>query len=74
MTTDVLEKTCSVTEDLFGELVIVELSPAGAAQYVTEANKDQYVDIVAHHIAGRIPAQFRVFMAGLGDALPLDLL
>jgi hypothetical protein len=42
---------------------------------VTEANKEQYVDlVVAHWIAGRITAQFRAFMEGLGDVLPLDLL
>src|SRR6201996_7036448 len=73
--TDVLEETFSVTEDRFGEHVIVELRPGGALQDVTEANEDQYVDlVVAHRIAGRITAQFRAFMEGLGDVLPLDLL
>ena len=73
--TDVLEETFSVTEDRFGEHVIVELRPGGATQDVREANKDQYVDlVVAHRIAGRIAAQFRAFMEGLGDVLPLDLL
>ncbi|KAH8990413.1 hypothetical protein EDB86DRAFT_3191456 [Lactarius hatsudake] len=73
--TGVLEETFSVTEDRFGEHVIVELRPGGAAQDVTEANKEEYVDlVVAHRIAGRIAAQFRAFMEGLGDVLPLDLL
>ena len=73
--TDVLEETFSVTEDRFGEHVIVELRPGGTTQEVTETNKDQYVDlVVGHRIAGRIAAQFRAFMEGLGDVLPLDLL
>ena len=70
-----LEETFSVTEDRFGEHVVVELRPGGATQDVTEANKEQYVDlVVAHRIAGRIAEQLRSFMEGLGDVLPLDLL
>jgi E3 ubiquitin-protein ligase NEDD4 len=73
--TDVLEETFSVTEDRFGEHVVVDLRPGGATQDVTEANKEEYVDlVVAHRIAGRITEQFRAFMEGLGDVLPLDLL
>ncbi|KAI9454451.1 HECT-domain-containing protein [Lactarius psammicola] len=73
--TGVLEETFSVTEDRFGEHVVVELRPGGASQDVTEANKEEYVDlVVAHRIAGRIAEQFRAFMEGLGDVLPLDLL
>jgi E3 ubiquitin-protein ligase NEDD4 len=73
--TDVLEETFSVTEDRFGEHVVVDLRPGGSSQDVTESNKDAYVDlVVAHRIAGRITEQFRAFMEGLGDVLPLDLL
>ena len=72
---DVLEEMFSVTVGRFGEHVIVEFRPGGASQAVTETNKDQYVDlVVTHRIAGRIAAQFRAFMEGLGDVLPLDLL
>ncbi|KAH9020059.1 HECT-domain-containing protein [Lactarius hengduanensis] len=56
--TGVLEETFSVTEDRFGEHVIVELRPGGAAQDVTEANKEDSA------------RSWR----GLGDVLPLDLL
>ena len=70
-----LKKTFSVTEDRFGECVVVELRPGGANQDVTESNKDEYVDlVVAHWIAGRIEEQFHAFMGGLSDVLPLDLL
>ncbi|KAN0132216.1 hypothetical protein V8E53_009982 [Lactarius tabidus] len=73
--TDVLEETFSVIEDRFGEHVVVDLRPGGSSQDVTESNKDAYVDlVVAHRIAGRITEQFRAFMEGLGDVLPLDLL
>ena len=73
--TDVLEESFSVTEDRFGEHVIVELKAGGADLPVTEVNKEEYVDlVVAHRIAGRISEQFRAFMEGLGDVLPLDLL
>jgi len=72
---DVLEETFSVTEDRFGELVNVELKPGGADIPVTDANKEEYVEhIVSHRIAGRIAEQFRAFLEGLGDVLPLDLL
>jgi len=71
----VLEETFSVTEDRFGELVIVELKPGGADIPVTDANKEEYVEhVVSHRIAGRIAEQFRAFLEGLGDVLPLDLL
>jgi len=73
--TNVLEETFSVTEDRFGEHVTVELKPGGADLPMTEANKHEYVElVVSHRIAGRISEQFRAFMEGLGDVLPLDLL
>ncbi|KAH9989537.1 hypothetical protein BJV77DRAFT_1016981 [Russula vinacea] len=56
-----------ITDDRFGEHVIVELKAGGA--------DIPYVDlVVSHRIAGRISEQFRAFMEGLGDVLPLDLL
>jgi hypothetical protein len=65
--TDVLEETFSVTEDRTGEHVVIELRPVGATQDVTDADKEEYVDlVVAHWIAGRITEQFRAFMEGLG--------
>jgi len=67
----VFDETFSVTEDCFSEHVVVELMPGGTAQDVTEVNKEEYVDLVVAH---RIAEQFRAFMEGLGDMLPLDLL
>ena len=73
--TDVLEETFSVTEDRFGELVVLELIPGGATQDVTEVNKEEYVALaVTHRITERIAEQLRAFIEGLGDVLPLDVL
>ena len=73
--TDVLEETFSVTEDRFGEPVVLELKPGGATQDVTEVNKEEYVALaVAHRITGQIAEQLRAFMEGLGDVLPLSVL
>ncbi|KAN0132131.1 hypothetical protein V8E53_010050 [Lactarius tabidus] len=73
--TGTLEETFSVTEDRFGEHVVIDLRPGGSSQDVTESNKEEYVAlVVAHRIAGRIAKQFRAFMEGLSDVLPLDLL
>ncbi len=66
-----LDETFSLTEDRFGEHVIVELRPGGAIQDATETNQEGYVDLVVAH---RIAEQFRAFMEGLWDVLPLDLL
>ncbi len=71
----VLDKTFSVTEDCFGEhlvvvVVVVGLRPGAAAQDVTEVNKKDVDLVVAHRIA----EQSRVFLEGLGDVPPLDLL
>jgi len=70
----VFDKTISMTDDHFGEHVVVGLRPGGAAQDVMEANKEDVDLVVAHRIAGRIAEQFRAFMEGLGDGLSLDLL
>jgi len=68
------DETSSVMKDLFGEYVVLELRPGDATQDTTEANQEEYVDlVVAHWVSGRIAEQFRAFMEGLGDVLPLDL-
>ncbi len=69
-----LNKTFSVTEDCIGEHIVIRLRPDSAGQDVTEANKEDFDLVVVHRIAGRIAEQFRAFMEGLGDVLPLNLL
>jgi len=60
-----------VTEDRFGEHVVVELRPGGAAHDVTEANKG---GVRRSRCGHRITEQLRAFMEGLGGSLSLDLL
>ncbi len=69
-----LDKTFSVAKDRVGKHVVVGLRPGGTAQDTTEANKEDVDLVVAHQIAGRIAEQFRAFMEGLGDVLPLNVL
>jgi len=74
LTRCVSDKTISVTEDRFGEHVVVGLRLGGAAQDGTEASKEGVDPVVAHRIAGQIAEQFHAFMEEVGDVLPLDLL
>jgi hypothetical protein len=45
----VLEETLSVTENRFGEHVVVDLRPGSSSQDVAESNKDEDVDLVVAH-------------------------
>ncbi len=49
----VLDETFSLTEDHYGEHVIVELRQGDATQDMTEANKEEYADLVASHRIAR---------------------
>ncbi len=44
-----LNETFSVTEDRFGGHVVIGLRPRGATQDATEANQEEYVDLVVAH-------------------------
>jgi E3 ubiquitin-protein ligase NEDD4 len=71
----VLEEMFSITEDHFGEHIVVELRPGGASQVVTELNKGNYINLVIMHwIVGPIREQFQAFMQGLGNMVAQDLL
>jgi E3 ubiquitin-protein ligase NEDD4 len=55
--------------------VTVDLKPGGSEIAVTEENKKEYVNmVVEHRIYKRIKEQFDVFMAGLLEIIPMDLL
>jgi hypothetical protein len=51
--TDVLEETFSVTEDRFGEHVVVELRPGGATQDVTEIEQRRSTSISSSRTGSR---------------------
>lgn len=72
--TDILEESFSTTEDRFGELVEVELKPGGQDLPVTEENKEEYVELlVEYRIAKRVGEQFKAFLEGFAEAVPLEL-
>ncbi|KIY67718.1 HECT-domain-containing protein [Cylindrobasidium torrendii FP15055 ss-10] len=73
--TDILEETFSTTEDRFGEMVNIELTPGGADVPVTEDNKKDYVEaIVEYRISKRVKEQFEAFMSGFSELIPQDLI
>jgi len=73
--TDIRDKTFSLTEKRFGNLVAVELKPRGKDVPVTEDNKKEYVDaVVIYHISTRIKKQFDARMEGLLELIPRDLI
>lgn len=59
--------TFSVEEEFFGERMVVELRPRGAAEEVTEANKREYVALAAaHRSSGAIKEQTKAFCEARG--------
>ncbi|KIJ17833.1 hypothetical protein PAXINDRAFT_167790 [Paxillus involutus ATCC 200175] len=73
--TDVLDETFTVTEDRFGEIVEVELRPAGANIPVTEENKREYVEaVIEYRTRTRIREQSAAFLEGFKELIPSELI
>jgi hypothetical protein len=73
--TDVLDETFTVTEDRFGEIVEVELRPAGANIPVTEENKKEYVEaVIEYRTRTRIREQSAAFLEGFKELIPSELI
>ena len=71
----VMEETFSTMEDKFGEMVTIELTPGGENIEVTDENKREYVErMVEWRIVKRIEEQFRAFISGFSELIPLDLI
>lgn len=71
----VMEETFSTMEDKFGEMVTIELTPGGEHIEVTDENKREYVErMVEWRIVKRIEEQFRAFISGFSELIPLDLI
>jgi hypothetical protein len=65
----------TVDEDNFGENVNVELKPGGAEIDVTDANKEEYINLVVQHRLTRgTNDQFEAFKKGFNELVPLDAL
>lgn len=71
----IMEETFSTMEDKFGEMVTVELKPGGEHIEVTDENKREYVErMVEWRILRRVEEQFRAFISGFSELIPLDLI
>ncbi|WFD08500.1 HECT-type E3 ubiquitin transferase [Malassezia vespertilionis] len=71
----VMEETFSAIEDKFGEMITVELKPGGEHIDVTDDNKREYVErMVEWRIMKRVEEQFRAFISGFSELIPLDLI
>ena len=68
---DVLDLTFTEETDYFGRKELVELKPEGANLRVTDANKREYVNLVAQHrMTTVIKGQINAFLAGFWDLVP----
>jgi len=73
--TNVLEETFSVSFDVLGEMVTVDLREGGQAQAVTESNKTEYVEHMVHFMAyGSVRQQVDALTQGVWDVVNLQIL
>ncbi|KAK9861005.1 hypothetical protein WJX84_000178 [Apatococcus fuscideae] len=73
--TDILDLTFTEETDYFGKKELVELKSGGAAIKVTNANKREYVNLIAQHrMTTAIRGQINAFLAGFWDLIPNDLI
>ena len=71
---DVLDMNFTAELDYFGRKEVVELREGGAGQKVTDANKVEYVNLVAKHVmTNAIREQLDAFLEGFWDLVPRDL-
>ena len=69
--TDILDLTFTKEVDYFGRKELKELKPGGKELKVTEANKREYVNLVAqHHMTTAIRNQLDAFLGGFWDLIP----
>ncbi|WFD45155.1 HECT-type E3 ubiquitin transferase [Malassezia psittaci] len=71
----IMDETFSAIDDKFGEMITVELKPGGEHIEVTDENKREYVErMVEWRIMRRVEEQFRAFISGFSELIPLDLI
>lgn len=71
----IMDETFSAIDDKFGEMITVELKPGGEHIEVTDENKREYVErMVEWRIVKRVEEQFRAFISGFSELIPLDLI
>ncbi|KAM3720357.1 E3 ubiquitin-protein ligase NEDD4-like [Dirofilaria immitis] len=65
----------AVDEDVFGQMNSVELRNGGAEEKVTDANKDEYIDlIIKWRFVSRVEKQMKALMKGIHELIPSNLL
>ena len=70
-----VDKTFTLTEERFGEVVTIELKPGGDDIAVTEDNKKDYVNaLVEYRLSKCIKDQFEAIMLGFNELIPQDLI
>ena len=70
-----LDLTFQVDEESFGRMVTRELKPNGARIPVTDANKDEYIQLVIQwRFVSRVQQQMDNFLAGFNELVPLNLI
>ncbi|KAL6933133.1 probable E3 ubiquitin-protein ligase RSP5 [Hanseniaspora guilliermondii] len=71
----ILDLTFAVDDEVFGEIVQVELKPGGKDIEVTDENKKEYVELFTQwKIHDRVSAQLKAFMDGFNELIPEDLI
>uniref|UniRef100_F1KRU4 HECT-type E3 ubiquitin transferase n=1 Tax=Ascaris suum TaxID=6253 RepID=F1KRU4_ASCSU len=65
----------AVDEQFYGQTQTVELREGGANEKVTEANKDEYIELVIKwRFVSRVEAQMKALMKGVHELVPSNLL
>ncbi|KAK6106270.1 HECT-domain (ubiquitin-transferase) family protein [Brugia pahangi] len=65
----------AVDEDVFGKMNSVELRDGGAEEKVTDANKDEYIElIIKWRFVSRVEEQMKALMKGVHELIPPNLL
>ncbi|KAI9883191.1 MAG: hypothetical protein M1823_005048 [Watsoniomyces obsoletus] len=71
---DDLDMTFSTEDERFGETLEIDLKPNGRTIVVTNANKQEYVDLLTEwRIQKRVEEQFKAFVEGFHELIPPDL-
>ncbi|KAI8608198.1 E3 ubiquitin-protein ligase hula [Chytriomyces sp. MP71] len=72
---DVLDLTFSTEIENFGVIETVDLKPGGRDIDVTDANKEEYVQLFSEwRISRRVDDQFRAFQQGFNEIVPQDMI
>ncbi|KAI8808253.1 hypothetical protein BJ742DRAFT_869232 [Cladochytrium replicatum] len=72
---DVLDLTFSVEDEHFGERTVVDLKPGGRDIPVDDESKKEYVELITTwKICKRVEDQFKAFLRGFHELVPLNLI